>query len=164
LQINDTEILKTLHQNGNNPKKMNNKYFVEKTSVIRAQPEHIFKVLTDIEQWNQWTKSIIDISFVGSGGLKVGAKIKVLQPQLPPAVWTITEISKNKSLTWEKRSFGLKMIANHIIEESNKETIVKLQIIYQGFMARFFYKLSSALTKRYMTMEITGLKERCEKG
>jgi len=141
-----------------------NKYCVEKTSVISSSPEQIFKVLADVIHWNQWTKSVLDISFVEHDTLKVGAKIKVLQAKLPPAIWTITEISENKSLTWEKRSFGLRMIANHTIQESNEGAFVKLQIIYQRFMARFFYKLSSVLTNKYMTMEITGLKQKCEKG
>lgn len=141
---------------------MNNKLVIEKTGFISSSPEHIFKVLSEVKKWNQWTKSIIDIAFAGAEELKVGAKIKVRQPKLPPAVWTVTEFSKNKSLAWEKRSFGLKMTANHIIHGNNDGAIVKLQIIYQGFLAGLFYKLTSALTDEYMSMEISGLKKKCE--
>jgi hypothetical protein len=130
--------------------------------VINARPEHIFAELTKLSQWNQWTKSIISISFVNNDEIKVGAKIKVLQPKLLPAIWTITEISENKSLVWEKKSFGLKMTANHFIQDSNEGAIVKLQIIYQGFLAKLFYRLTSSLTESYLTMEIAGLKKRCE--
>jgi len=85
---------------------MNNKFYIEKTGFINSQPEQIFKVLTDIKNWNQWTKSIIGIAFVDTDEFKTGVKIKVRQPKLLPAVWTITEISKNKSLSWEKNPLG----------------------------------------------------------
>jgi len=141
---------------------MERRYCLERSSLINSSPEHIFSVLAQLGQWNQWTKSIISISFVNNDHFKVGAKIKVLQPKLSPAVWTITEISENKSLVWEKQSLGLKMTANHLIQESNEGTIVKLQIIYQGFLATLFYKLTASLTESYLTMEIAGLKKRCE--
>jgi hypothetical protein len=141
---------------------MERRYCLEKASLIHSTPEHIFSVLMKLGQWNQWTKSIISISFVNNDSFKVGAKIKVLQPKLSPAVWTITEISENKSLVWEKKSLGLKMTANHFIQESTEGPIVKLQIIYQGFLATVFYKLTASLTESYLTMEIAGLKKRCE--
>jgi hypothetical protein len=141
---------------------MNNKFYIEKTGFINSQPEYIFKVLTEVKNWNQWTKSIIDISLQDTDKLKVGAKIKVRQPKLLPAVWIVTEFSKNKFLAWEKKSIGLKMIANHIIQGYDDGAIVKLQIIYQGFLAAFFYKLTYALTEKYMTMELSGLKNKCE--
>jgi hypothetical protein len=142
---------------------MDSKYCIEKTALIKSQPEHIFRVLTDLNHWNQWTPSIIGISFVGKDTFAVGTRIKVLQPKLPPAVWTITEISENKLLVWKKKSFALKVTANHIIQDSHDGAIVKLQIIHQGFLANLAYKLSSTLTDKYLTMEITGLKERCER-
>ena len=141
---------------------MERRYSLERASLINSSPEHIFSVLAQLDQWNQWTKSIISISFVNNDYFKVGTKIKVLQPKLSPAVWTITEISENKSLVWEKKSLGLKMTANHLIQESNEGTIVKLQIIYQGFLATLFYKLTASLTESFLTMEIAGLKKRCE--
>jgi len=141
---------------------MERRYCLERSSLINSSPEEIFYVLAQLGQWNQWTKSIISISFVNNDYFKVGTKIKVLQPKLSPAVWTITEITENKSLVWEKKSLGLKMTANHLIQESNEGPIVKLQIIYQGFLATLFYKLTASLTKSYLTMEIAGLKKRCE--
>jgi hypothetical protein len=138
------------------------KYYVEKASQINSRPEHIFTVLKELSQWNQWTKSIIAISFLKNDRFKTGAKIKVLQPKLLPAIWTITEISENKSMVWKKKSTGLKMTANHFIQDFGEGSIVKLQIIYQGFLAMFFYRLTSSLTDTYLTMEIAGLKKKCE--
>lgn len=65
-------------------------------------------------------------------------------------------------MVWVKKSFGLKMTANHFLQSSGEGTLVKLQIIYQGLLARFFYRFTSSLTDTYLAMEISGLKEKCE--
>jgi hypothetical protein len=139
------------------------RYSVEKTSVINALPGDIFKVLMDFGQWNQWTASITQMSILNADGPQTGARIKIWQPKLPPAVWTITESLPDRSLTWEKRSFGLLMLSEHVISTSNNKTSVIIRMTYQGPLAGLFNKLTHSLTDRYMTMEIDGLKRECEK-
>jgi hypothetical protein len=138
------------------------RYLVEKTSVINALPGDIFKVLMNFGQWNQWTASITKMSILNNDRPGMGARIKVLQPKLPPAIWTITETLQDKSLTWEKRSFGLVMLSEHLITTSNNMTSVIIRMTYQGPLASLFYMLTHSLTDRYMTMEIYGLKRECE--
>ena len=139
------------------------RYSVEKTSVINAPPGHIFKVLMDFEQWSQWTASITEMSILNNERPGTGSNIRVLQPKLPPAIWTITEILPDRSLTWEKRSFGLVMRSEHFVVTGNNGTSVTIRITYQGPLAGLIYVLTRSLTDRYMTMEIDGLKRECEK-
>ena len=139
------------------------RYLVEKTSVINAHPGNIFKVLMDVGQWKQWTASITEMSILDNGRPGTGARIKVLQPKLPPAIWTVTECLPDSSLTWEKRSFGLVMLSEHFVLTGNNEASVTIRITYQGPLAGLFYMLTHSLTDRYMTMEIDGLKRECEK-
>ena len=142
---------------------MNNKYSIEKSSVINAEPKVIYTILTRLENWNQWTKSITSISLLNTEEIEVGTRIKVIQPKLSPATWTITEIKENSSLVWEKKSVGLKMTAKHSIINDSHNVLVELSVIYEGFFARLAYKLTSSLTDRYMTMELNGLKTESEK-
>ena len=142
---------------------MKKQYSVEKTLAINARPSDIFNVLTHLEQWNQWTQSISEMSILNEVVPGLGARVKVLQPKLPPAIWTITEIKQDKSFTWEKESVGLKMISEHLILSVANETSVTIRMTYEGFLANLFYKLTHSLTDRYMTMEINGLKKECEK-
>ena len=93
----------------------------------------------------------------------MGVRIKILQPKLPPAIWTITESLPDKSLTLEKRSFGLVMLSEHLVVTGNNGTSVTIRISYQGPLASLFYVLTRSLTDRYMMMEIDGLKRECEK-
>jgi hypothetical protein len=140
------------------------RYLVEKTSVIKALPGDVFKVLMDFGQWNQWTASITEMSILNNERPETGARIKILQPKLPPAIWTITESLPDKSLTLGKRSFGLVMLSEHLVVTGNNGTSVIIRMTYQGPLAGLFYMLTRSLTDRYMTMEIDGLKRECEKG
>ena len=145
----------------NSPTK--SRYLVEKTSLINALPGDIFKVLMDFGQWEQWTASITEMSILDNGRPGTGARIRILQPKLPPAIWTVTEILPDKSFTWEKRSFGLVMRSEHLVFTGNNGTSVTIRMTYQGPLAGLFYRLTHSLTDRYMTMEIEGLKRECEK-
>ena len=142
---------------------MNSKYYIEKSLIVNTEPKNVFAVLMQLENWNQWTKSITSISLLNAEKIEVGTRIRVIQPELSPATWTIIEIKENSSLVWEKKSFGLKMTATHSIINDNNNVLVRLSIIYEGFFARLAYKLTSSLTDRYMTMEINGLKAESEK-
>jgi hypothetical protein len=141
---------------------MGRAYTLERTASIRCKSDKIFRILIDVSHWNMWTKSIQDIVILKGAGFEIGSKIKVRQPKLSPAIWTVTEILENKCIAWEKKSFGLKMTANHLIESSSGISTVKLQVIYSGFLAPVIHKLTAHLTETYLTMEITGLKEKCE--
>ena len=142
---------------------MSSKYYIEKSLIINASPKEVYTILIRFEYWNRWTKSISSISLLDHNKFKVGARIKVLQPKLPSAIWTIAEIIENQSLVWEKKSFGLKMIAQHSIIITNNDTLVTLRVVYEGFLAKLSYKLTSSLTDQYMTMEINGLKNESER-
>jgi hypothetical protein len=137
---------------------MKRRICIEKTTVIYARPNDIFGVLMDLEGWRQWTPSIIGMSILNNDQPAPGARIKVLQPKLPPATWTITQVEQDRALVWEKRSFGLRMLSEHFISEGANGTRVTIRITYEGLLAGLAYWLSHNLTDRYMTMEINGLK------
>ena len=139
------------------------RYFVEKTSAIVARPHDIFQVLLDFKRWNQWTQSITQMSVLDNEGPKPGVRIKVFQPKLSPAVWTITEIVPDTRLIWEKKSFGLRMVSEHLITLHGDEVSVTIRMTYNGPLASLAFNLTQSLTDRYMTLEINGLKRECER-
>jgi hypothetical protein len=139
------------------------RYFVEKTSAIVARPHDIFQVLLDFKRWNQWTQSITQMSVLDNEGPKPGVRIKVLQPKLSPAVWTITEIVPDTRLIWEKKSFGLRMVSEHLITLHGDEASVTIRMTYNGPLAGLAFNLTQSLTDRYLTLEINGLKRECER-
>lgn len=142
---------------------MDKKYRISKNIIINARPEQIFRVLADIENWNLWTSSVKRITLINDIKFSKGTKARIVQPKLLPALWEITEIEKNKYFTWVTKYIGLKMTGKHIIETKNNITSVESVLIYEGILAKLFYKLTSSLTSQYLTMEINGLKKECER-
>jgi len=142
---------------------MNHKYCVSKTIIVNARAEIIFKILIDVRNWNLWTKSIKRIELLNKSNFETGTKIKIVQPKLLPITWEVTEIEKDRSFTWVSNSIGLKMTARHAIVQKEEGTFVELVTIYEGILSGLIYKMTSALTNEYMTMEINGLKEEAEK-
>lgn len=142
---------------------MKNKYCISKSLAIDSSPVKVFAVLKDIENWNSWTKSITNISFIDNSKFEVGERARVIQPNLSPAIWTITEIVENNSFTWQTKAIGVKMIAKHIVKSSEQATVAEIQMKFEGWLAPLIYKLKSKLVAEYLTMEINGLKNESEK-
>jgi uncharacterized membrane protein len=142
---------------------MQNQLTITKAIQIEAKTELIFEVLSGIENWNKWTKSIQKIEIQGDKTFKIGLKAKVFQPKLFPAIWEITDINSNYSFTWITKNIGLKMTGHHTIESiANGKSVVELTMTYEGFLSKFYYKLTSSLTTKYLEMEANGLKTHCE--
>lgn len=142
---------------------MDRKLEIQKCFIVQAKPALIFKILTDVENWNTWTASVRKSTLLNGATFAIGTKVKIIQPKLFPVIWEITEMRDNNSFTWTSNSLGLKITAKHIIQEAGDFSIVWLVTTYKGFLSRLIYNLTSALTNKYMTMEADGLKLVCEK-
>jgi hypothetical protein len=145
-------------------KKENNKmsYCISKSEVVDEGASKVFRVLADIENWHLWTRSVTKIAYLEKHEFRVGAKVLVIQPKLSPAVWTITEIIPNRSFVWQTRSYGVNITAKHTLQDGGKGTFIEHQVIYEGTFAWLVYMLTARVTNRYLEMEITGLKNKCE--
>jgi uncharacterized membrane protein len=141
---------------------MENKNSITKRIIINAEISKVYSVWIDIEKWNLWTKSINKISILENNTFEIGGKARVVQPKLFPSVWTITDVKTNESFVWDTKTLGVTIVAKHILESTRQGTIAETTIIYEGFLASLFYRLSSNLTTQYLTMEINGLKNECE--
>lgn len=141
---------------------MDYEYRISKTINVNARPETIFKVLTEIGNWNLWTKSVKSITLLNKNIFEKGTKVKIVQPKLLPTLWEVTEIEKDRSFTWVSTSLGFKMTAKHIIGLKDDGTYVELITMHEGLLAGLIYKMTFGLTNQYMTMEIEGLKQEAE--
>jgi len=61
------------------------------TVITSASPKVVWSVLADIEHWRDWTPTIIEVKALSGSGPKVGAKYRVVQPELRPATYEVTE-------------------------------------------------------------------------
>lgn len=129
---------------------------------IDAAPDRVWAVLTDVERWPGWTASISSIERLAPGPLVVGSRVRIRQPKLLPAVWTVIEITKDRSLTWTTCGLGFSVSGFHRIEPSNGGARVTLSVTYSGVLGRLMERLTRNLTTTYVAIEAAGLKQRSE--
>ena len=136
--------------------------FFSITVDIRATPQRVWAVLSDLEGWPDWTPSVRSVERLEAGPLSVGSRARIRQPKLAPAVWRITAIEKGRSFTWVTRSPGLSVTAHHGVEATADGSRATLSIRFEGLLAPLVAWLTHRLNNRYLGLEGAGLKRRSE--
>jgi uncharacterized membrane protein len=136
---------------------------IETSVDIIAPAERVWQVMADVERWPEWTASINSIRFAGAPPLEAGAKLRVRQPKLPAAVWTVTHFDPGRGFEWRSKGLGLNAFAGHYIEaiDANRSRAT-LRFEQSGLLAGVIGALMEGRARRYVEMEAQGLKARSE--
>ncbi|MEC3917944.1 SRPBCC family protein [Nocardia sp. CDC160] len=130
---------------------------------IDAEPDVVWRVLTDVETWPKWTTSMTSVQRLQDGQFGVGSSARVVQPRLKAAVYTVTACEPGVSFDWETRLAGLTVRATHRLQEVNPgRTRLILGVTQSGPLDRLVWALFGQRTRRYVTMEAEGLKRAAE--
>jgi uncharacterized membrane protein len=129
---------------------------------IRATPQRVWAVLSDVEGWPEWTASVSSIERLDSGPLAVGSRARIRQPRLPPAEWRITSLDKGRGFTWVTRAPGILVTADHVVEARRNGSRATLSIEFEGLLGPLVGWLTRRLNDRYLGLEAAGLKRRSE--
>ena len=130
---------------------------------INAPAQRAFQVLCDVERWPEWTATMQSIQRLDAGSFKVGSQARVLQPKLKPAVWTVTEMDRDRNFTWVTEAVGLRMEAGHVIDaQAAAGCRVTLTYRSSGFLSPLVGLLYGKLIAGYLNTEALGLKKRSE--
>jgi len=129
---------------------------------INAPAARVYEVMTDIDRWHEWTPSIGSIKRLDGTGFALGQRVRVRQPKLPPAMWTISAIDPGRSFEWVNRAPGLRVTGHHSVEPTNSGSRATLALSYDGIFGGLLAKLTAGITQRYIEMEARGLKARAE--
>lgn len=133
------------------------------TGVIAAPPERVWPVLSDVLRWPEWLPTVTSVEALGAVPLVVGARYRVTQPKLRPAIWSVVQFEPQRSFSWESRSPGVRALASHSLSPANRvATNVTLQIHFSGPLAILASALAGRLTKEYLARETASLKQRVE--
>jgi uncharacterized membrane protein len=132
---------------------------------VDAPADKVWAVLTDVENWPQWTASMTRVQRLDSGPFAVGSTARIKQPRLRTAVWRVTELTPERSFVWTSASPGVTTAAEHrIAPRPDNGVTVTLTIQLTGPLAPLVSLLAGATARRYVRMEAQGLKRRCEQG
>lgn len=130
--------------------------------VVHASPAAIWRVLADVERWPTWTPTTLKVEPLTSEGLKVGARYRVIQPKLRPAVYEVVECAPHQAFTWVQKAPGATMIADHRLSGHGSETEVELSFSTEGLLGALIGGMYSKLIAGYVRTEAKSLKLRCE--
>lgn len=96
------------------------------------------------------------------GPLRLGARARVEQPRLRPAVYTVTELVEGRSFTWQMRALGVTGTATHEVTPTAEGAEVRLAVTFSGPLGGLVGRLAGPLTRNYLRQEARGLKRRSE--
>lgn len=129
---------------------------------IAAPAERVWEVVWDMERWHEWTPSITSVRRLGSGPFGVGSRVLIRQPKLPPAMWTVTDVEPGRRFAWISVAPGVQVTACHAVESVGHSSRATLSVEVQGIFGGFVWRMTRAITERYVTSEANGLKARSE--
>jgi hypothetical protein len=121
----------------------------------------VWSVFTDIERWPTWASSFTSVELV-DGPMRLGAKARIRQPRLPTVVWEVTKWEPGRSWTWTTTSPGARTEASHVLTRVGERTMAEQSITASGPIGRLAAFVFRSLTRRYLAIEATGLKQRSE--
>ena len=131
---------------------------------VAAPPERVWKVLADVERWPERIPTVDSVERLDEGPLRVGSRTRLQQPKLPEAVWTVTELDEGRSFTWESRSRGVAISADHVVEPHGDATRLTLSVSISGPLAPLGWLMTKGLTRRYVETEAASIKRVAEAG
>ena len=136
---------------------------IERVIDIAATAEQVWAALADVERWPEWTASVTSVERLDQTPFGVGSRVRVHQPRLPAATWTVTALEPGRSFEWRSAVPGLLSVAGHRVEATGERASrVTLSVTWSGPLAPVVRLLWGNLSRRYVEMEAQGLKRRCE--
>lgn len=131
---------------------------------VAAPPERVWEVLTEVERWPERIPTVDSAERLDDGPLRVGSRTRLQQPRLPEAVWTVTDVDEGRSFTWESRSRGVAISADHVVEPHGTTTRLTLSVSLSGPLAPIGWLMTRGLTRRYVETEAASIKRVAEAG
>ena len=131
---------------------------------INTSQETIWNVLSDVAHWRDWTPTVTKVDVLDQPELKLGNRYKVHQPKLQPAVWTVTVLTPPSKFTWESKSPGMHMVAEHSVKSIHaNQSEVTLTFAFNGLLGNLIGRMYGKMTAEYVQTEAQSLKKRIEK-
>jgi hypothetical protein len=135
----------------------------EATTETTADRARAWDALIDVSSWPQWTRSMTEVCRLDNGALGVGSAARIKQPGMPPMVWRVTELREGASFSWATRLPGVRTVGHHRLDIAPSGRVrITVGIEQHGPLAGLVRVLSGQRIRRYLRMEVDGLKAAAE--
>jgi uncharacterized membrane protein len=136
------------------------------TTDVDASADNVFAVMIDMERWPEWTPTVTRVERLDGSTLPLAmnSRIRIVQPKVPPAEWTVTALEAGRGFRIVSRSPGATVEANHWIEPlgDGQRSRVTLSVTFSGWLGQLIARMMRGLNERYIAQEAAGLKRRSE--
>lgn len=135
----------------------------ESKIIINAPAHRVWKLLSDVTRWPQWLPTVTHVVALDGESIVVGARYRVQQPRLRPAVWAVTEVEDSRRFVWEAHLTGIRMVAGHaIVEKAPDVSEVILTFSFDGLLGGIVGRMYRSIVTGYLAQEATALKRAVE--
>ncbi len=131
--------------------------------IIQATPAAIWHVLADVERWPTWTPTVQHVQPLTPDGLRLGARYRVTQPKLRPAVYEVTELAPHKVFTWIQKAPGATLIADHRLIGDASPPKSSFPSPPKALLGALLGSMYAKRIAEYVKTEARSLKAHCEK-
>ncbi|WP_018500607.1 SRPBCC family protein [Parafrankia discariae] len=137
--------------------------YYETSVTIDATADEVWAVLRDVERWPTWTPTMTTVD-TADGELRDGSLVRIRQPRLPAAEWTVTDLVPGAGFSWISRATGMTTVADHRITPAAEpgRVTVRLSLRQSGPLAPVVAPFMARLVRRYVDTEAQGLRQHCE--
>jgi hypothetical protein len=133
------------------------------SAVARADLSAAWAVLRDVTDWPRWTRSMNAVERLDDGPLRLGSRARIKQPGTQPLVWEVTTFADEAEFSWTNHSPGVRTVGRHFIQPTaDGGTRITLELEQTGPLARLLHLLSGKRNRRFLELEVAGLKAASE--
>lgn len=131
---------------------------------VAASAQAVWQLVADVEAMPGWTSSMTAVRIVdGPRPPDVGTAVRIEQPGLPPAVWTIDEWDPPRKFGWTSAVPGMRVQAEHVVEQVGADRArVTLTLTQVGALAGVLGAVTRKHTRELVDTELAGLQARAE--
>jgi uncharacterized protein YndB with AHSA1/START domain len=133
----------------------------EKTVDVQAPPELLWRAVTRVTEWPQWSPTIDEVVLLDDA-LGPHARVRMRQPKLRTTIYTVDEWQPGAAFSWTANTSGVRVRAVHRVLQTDGGSRLLLTIDMTGPMAPLLVPLVGARTRRYADFESDGLRRFAE--
>ena len=129
---------------------------------IEAPPARVWAILEDLARWPEWAPTVTAVQLLDTPPLRVGLRARLTEPKLGPAVWQVTEVSHERSFSWQTHAGGMIVSATHHVEPRAGGARVALAVETTGLGALLLGWLVARTSRRNLPLDAAALKRAAE--
>jgi hypothetical protein len=119
--------------------------------------------VSDVTHWDRWTPTVTKAEALDGAVLSPRRRFKICQLKLRPATWFVTAVQAPSSFTWESRSMGMVMMAEHYLcPDGADRTDLSLKFSFSGLLGAIVGRMSKRIVQNNLDIEAASLLKHME--